>query len=76
MDGPCQREKRLLDTLIHLCRSLHEQVDAQIIGELVRLLLCNCSIVRPVRLRADEDLVDIFRKILADIRVPCPDICM
>jgi hypothetical protein len=76
MDEPCQCEKRLLDTLVHLCRSLHEQVDAQLISELARLLLCNRPLVRPVRLVADEDLVDIFRDILVDIRVPCSDICM
>jgi hypothetical protein len=63
MNKPCQCEKRLLDTLVHLCRSLHEQVDAQLIGELARLLLCNRPLVRPVRLVADEDLVDIFRDI-------------
>jgi len=76
MDEPCQCEKCLLDTLVHLCRSLHEQVDAQLIGELARLLLCNLPLVRQIRLGADEDLVDIFRDILVDIRVPCADICV
>ena len=30
-DEPCQCKECLLDTLVHLCRSLHERVDAQII---------------------------------------------
>ena len=76
MDERCQCEKRLLDTLVHLCRSFHEQADAQLIGELARLLLCNSPLVRPVRLVADENLVDIFQDILVDIRMPCPDICV
>ena len=48
MDERCQGEKRLLDTLVHLCRSFHEQADAQLIGEFARLLLCNRPLVRPV----------------------------
>ena len=48
MDEPCQCKECLLDTLVHLCRSFHERVDAQIIGELARLLLCNRPLVRPV----------------------------
>lgn len=76
MYKPCQCEKRLLDTLVHLCRSLHEQVDSQLIGELARLFLCNRPLVRPLRLRSDEDLAEILRDILVDIRMPCPDICV
>ena len=45
-------------TLVHLCRSLHEKVDAQLIGELARLLLCYHPLVRSVR---HEDLAEIFR---------------
>ena len=71
---PCQREKRLLDTFIHLDRSLHEQVDTQLIGDLTRLFLCNLPLVCSVRFIADEDLADAFRDILLDMRVPCADI--
>jgi len=67
MNEPCQCEKRLLHTFVHLGRSLHEQVDAQLIGELAALLFCNRPLVRRVQLVADEDLADTFRGILFDI---------
>ena len=75
VNRPCQCEKCLLDTLVYLCRSLHE-FDAELVRELAALFLCNRPLVRPVRLVADEDLVDAFRGMLLDIRVPCADICL
>lgn len=71
--APRQCEKRFLNALIHLCRGLHE-LDAQLVGELSSLILCDRPLVCPVRLVANEDLVDTLRCVLLDILVPGADV--
>jgi hypothetical protein len=73
INAPSECKERLLDTLVHLSRGLHEP-DAKLVGKLAALLLRHSALVRPVRLVADEDLVHAFRGVLLDVRVPCSDV--
>ena len=72
-DAPCECEERLLDSLVHLGGCLHEP-NAQLFGKLSTLLLRHCSLVSPVGLVANEDLVYAFRRMLLDVGVPGTDV--
>ncbi len=69
MNIPREREESILDTIIVLCRRLHE-ANTKFIREFATLLFCNCTFIRPVRLIADQDLIDTFRSMLLDVCVP------
>ena len=73
-DAPCKREERLLNTLVNLGRRLHK-LDAELVRELAALLLRNGTLLRPVRLVADENLVHALGRMLLNVRVPCADVC-
>ena len=71
---PRQGEESLFDPLIYLCRGFHEP-NAEFISKLTTLLLCYSPLIRPVRLIANENLVDPFRGMLLNIVVPRSDVC-
>jgi hypothetical protein len=70
---PSQREESLLNLDVALCRRL-EEAETKLVRELLTLLLRDDLLVRPVALVSDEDLVDTFRGVLLDVRVPRPDV--
>ena len=70
---PGQREECLLDTLICLCTGLEES-QAELVRELLSLIERDRSLLVPVTLVANEDLVDTSRGVLLDIRVPSSDV--
>ena len=73
-DAPCKREERFLNTLVNLRRRLHK-LDAELVRELAALLLRNGTLLRPVRLVADENLVHALGRMLLNVRVTCADVC-
>jgi len=56
---PSEREKSILDTLVILCRRLHE-ANAKFIRQLMTLLFGDRSLIRPIRFVADQNLIDTF----------------
>lgn len=70
---PGQGEECLLDTLVCLCTGLEES-QAELVRELLSLVEGDRSLLVPVALVANEDLVDPSRSVLLDIRVPSSDV--
>jgi hypothetical protein len=70
---PCKGEEGLLNALVDLGGSLHE-FDAEFCCKLTSLFLSNCSLVAPVTLVADEDLVHPLRGVLLNVRMPRADV--
>jgi hypothetical protein len=72
-DVPCKSEEGLLNTLVDLGGSLHE-FHAKLCRKLASLFLGDCSLVAPVTLVADEDLVHPLRGVLLNVRMPRADV--
>jgi hypothetical protein len=72
-DVPCECEESLLDSLVCL-RTRFEEPEPKLVGELTPLLDRDSSLVVPVALVPDQDLVDTLGGVLLDVGVPCADI--
>jgi hypothetical protein len=74
LDVARQAEECFLYVDVALRRDLHEG-NAKLISQCLTLLCRDRSLLLPVALVADEDLVDAFCSVLLYVREPCPDIC-
>lgn len=74
LDIAGQTEERLFNVDVGFGRHLHERY-AQLICQCLALFCAHRSLLFPVTLVADEDLVDAFCRVLLYVREPRPDIC-
>lgn len=68
-----QAVEGLVDVDVALGRDL-EEGDAQLAGELLALLRGNDTLLLPVALVADQDLVDTLGRVLLHVGEPCSDV--
>jgi hypothetical protein len=69
-----ERVEGLVDVDVALCRDLKEG-DAEFVGEGLAALGADGTLLFPVALVADEDLVDAFGGVLLDVGEPRADVC-
>jgi len=72
-DLPRESEESFFDTFVDLRRSLDE-LDSEFLGQLTALLLCDSSLIRPIRFVANKNLVNALRSMLFDVCVPSADV--
>lgn len=70
---PGQCEKCLLHTFVCLCTSLQEP-QSKLVGKRTPLLNCDRSLLLPVALVTDKDLVDAGRRMLFNVGKPSSDV--
>lgn len=74
LDIACQAVKCLVNVDVALGRDLHERY-SQFVGECLPLLSRNCSLLFPVTLVTDQNLVDTLGRVLLNVGEPCPNVC-
>ena len=67
-------EKGLFDVDVALCADFHEW-DAELVGEGLTLFCAYGTLLFPVALVANQDLVDAFAGVLFDVGEPGADVC-
>lgn len=66
---PCKCEERLFDTLVVFGTGL-DKSQTKLIGQLSTLLQRHRSLLVPIALVTNQNLVDSFRSMLLDVLVP------
>lgn len=71
--SPCQAEESIFNTLVDLCASFHE-LDSEFFSQFATLFLGNSTLVVPIALVPNENLVDALGSMLFNVLVPGSDI--
>lgn len=74
LDVACKAEECLLDVDVRFRANLHEG-NAELVGKGLTLLGRNGTLLFPVTLVANQDLVDALGRVLLNVREPCADVC-
>jgi hypothetical protein len=74
LDVAGQAEEGLFDVDVGFCAHFHEG-DSKLVGERLALLSRDCTLLFPVALVADQDLVHAFGCMLLNVGEPGADVC-
>jgi hypothetical protein len=74
LDVASQAEEGLFDVDVGFCAHFHER-NAELVGERLALLGGNCTLLFPVALVADQDLVHALGCMLLNVGEPGTDVC-